>query len=231
MKRHSSQLGIWLFAALVLITGCNKKKAAIVPPNATAPTVSTAPPATSPAAEPATATPPVVIIPPSNQTNTNAGATKPKPKSRPRPTHARRNPPAGTSPAAGTTAAKETGGAPPATSAPTTTANATPPPVNTPPKTTVREGGTADPAPGVILPGMDQNEAAQQRHATEQLLQSTDDNLKGITRPLNDDERAMVEQIRNYMAQSRAATTDGDLLRANNLATKAHLLADALMKR
>jgi hypothetical protein len=95
----------------------------------------------------------------------------------------------------------------------------------------VREGGTADPAPGVILPGMDQNEAAQQRHATEQLLQSTDDNLKGITRPLNDDERAMVEQIRNYMAQSRAATTDGDLLRANNLAMKAHLLTDALMKR
>jgi hypothetical protein len=95
----------------------------------------------------------------------------------------------------------------------------------------VREGGAVDPAPNIILPGMDQNEAAQQRHATEQLLQSTDVTLKAITRPLNDDERAMVEQIRNYMAQSRAATTDGDLLRANNLAMKAHLLSDALIKR
>ncbi len=41
----------------------------------------------------------------------------------------------------------------------------------------------------------------------------------------------MVAQIRNYMTQSRAATTDGDLLRANNLAVKAHLLTDELIKR
>jgi hypothetical protein len=40
----------------------------------------------------------------------------------------------------------------------------------------------------------------------------------------------MVEQIKSYVTQSRAAITDGDLVRANNLALKAHLLSDALVK-
>ena len=78
---------------------------------------------------------------------------------------------------------------------------------------------------------MDHNEATQQRQAIDQLLQSTDAALKGINRPLSNEEKATVDQIRTYMAQSRAAETDGDLLRANNLATKAHLLSDSLVKR
>ena len=94
----------------------------------------------------------------------------------------------------------------------------------------MRDGGNPNP-PGDILPGMDHNEAAQQRQAIEQLLQSTDAALKGITRPLSTDEQATVEKIRTYMSQSRTAATDGDLLRANNLATKAHLLSDSLAKR
>jgi len=77
---------------------------------------------------------------------------------------------------------------------------------------------------------MDHSQEARQRELTQQLLSSTDANLKGITRPLTADERAMVDEIRNYMAQSRAAITDGDLTRASNLATKAHLLSDELVK-
>lgn len=232
MKRHSSQLAIWFFAGTVLITGCNKKKAATVPPQATAPTISTTSPATQPT-QPATTNQPIVIIAPSAPPNTNAGATKPKTKPKSRPTHAHKNvpgnPPASSATATGketntTTAVVASPPAPIASPSPNTTAN------NTPGKTIIREGGAADPVPGAILPGTDHNEAAQQRHATEQLLQSTDDALKTINRPLNDDERAMVDQIRNYMIQARAATTDGDFTRANNLAVKAHLLSDALVK-
>jgi len=226
MKRHSSQLGIWFFAAMMLITGCNKKKQATVPPQAQAPTVSTAP--TTQAPQPANQ--PTVIIPPSNQSG-NTTPAKPRGKPKPKPNHARKNPPPANAPASsGTTAGKETNPTlpPPVAAPPTTTASI--PLNNAPGKTVIHDGGTSDTTAGAIQPGMDQNEAAQQRHATEQLLQSTDDALKGINRPLNDDERAMVEQIHNYMAQSRAATTDGDLLRANNLAVKAHLLSDALAK-
>jgi len=77
---------------------------------------------------------------------------------------------------------------------------------------------------------MDHSQEARQRELTQQLLSSTDANLKGITRALTADERAMVDDIRNYMAQSRAAIADGDYIRANNLATKAHLLSDELIK-
>ena len=41
----------------------------------------------------------------------------------------------------------------------------------------------------------------------------------------------MVTQIKSYIAQSRKATSDGDFERAYNLAMKAHLLADALVKK
>ncbi|HZR28084.1 MAG TPA: hypothetical protein VFA71_04835 [Terriglobales bacterium] len=225
MKRHSSQLGIGLLAAITLLAGCNKKKQPTVPPQAQAPPISTPQPATQtpgqqiPVNQPPTTAP--ATPPPATST-----AAKPKAKTKPKTNHAKKNVPAVNTPATGkeASATPASPSASPPGPAPATTANI-------PNKTVVHDGGTPDASPGEILPGMDQNEAARQRNATEQLLQSTDDTLKGISRPLNDDERAMIEQIRNYMAQSRAAATDGDLLRANNLAVKAHLLSDALIKR
>lgn len=100
----------------------------------------------------------------------------------------------------------------------------------TPGKVVVDEGGVSEPPAQAISAGVDQNEAAHERQVTEQLLQSTDSNLKALNRTLNSDEQAMVEQIKSYVAQSRAASNDGDLVRANNLALKAHLLSDALAK-
>ena len=41
----------------------------------------------------------------------------------------------------------------------------------------------------------------------------------------------MVAQIKDYMAQSRKATADSDSVRAHNLALKARLLSDELVKR
>lgn len=222
MKRPSSQLGIWLSAAAILIAGCNKKPQPMIAPQAEAPTVSTpettTPPAATPPAtnEPAATTSIPVNEPPAQPAPT---ATKPATKPRARNNHARKTAPSQTS-------GKEANGTGSAASGQATTTTA----ANIPGKTTVvRDGGNSNP-PGDILPGMNHNEAAQQRQTIDQLLQSTDAALKAITRSLSSEERATVEQIRTYMAQSRSAETDGDLLRANNLATKAHLLSDSLAK-
>ncbi len=94
----------------------------------------------------------------------------------------------------------------------------------------VNEGGT-QPATSQLSPAVPNEQTAVQRQNTSQLLESTDYNLKNITRALNADEQAIVQHIHSYMQQSRDATRDGDTERAYNLALKAHLLCDELMKR
>ncbi len=71
----------------------------------------------------------------------------------------------------------------------------------------------------------------QQKQTTNELLDATEKNLKGLNRGLSHDEEIMVAQIKSYVAQSRSATKDGDFERAYNLAMKAHLLVDALVKK
>lgn len=66
--------------------------------------------------------------------------------------------------------------------------------------------------------------------STEQLLQTAENNLRRVTRQLNDGEQAMLRQVRNYITQSRTASRDGDLERAYNLAMKANLLSGELAK-
>lgn len=73
-------------------------------------------------------------------------------------------------------------------------------------------------------------QAEQQRQQTTNLLGAAENNLANIHRSLNADEQNMVAQIRNYIAQSRKAMSDGDLERAYNLANKANLLASELGK-
>ncbi|HYY69629.1 MAG TPA: hypothetical protein VE734_07845, partial [Terriglobales bacterium] len=58
----------------------------------------------------------------------------------------------------------------------------------------------------------------------------TQANLNSINRSLSSDEQAMVAQIKDYMAQSRKASADSDSVRAHNLALKARLLSDELVK-
>jgi hypothetical protein len=124
-----------------------------------------------------------------------------------------------------TTAPAKKPAAPAATATNTTTTTA--PPKQ---KTVVPEGGSTN-AGQQLSPGISNDQAMHQRQNTAQLLDSTDANLKSVTRALSSDEQAIVQQIRNYMQQSRAATTDGDIERAYNLAMKAHLLSDELVKR
>ncbi len=73
--------------------------------------------------------------------------------------------------------------------------------------------------------------ASQQRYTTEQLTSATEENLKKIAgRQLSPSQQQMVDQIKDFMEQSKQAIAAGDLERGNNLAMKARLLSDELVK-
>jgi hypothetical protein len=107
----------------------------------------------------------------------------------------------------------------------------TPTPEGAPRKIVIRQGGAREPA-AQIAPGMTPAEATRQRQNAEQLLSSTDDQLKQLAgRTLDAREQETAGQIRNYMVGARSALKEGDLRRASTLAEKAHLLAEDIVKR
>lgn len=69
------------------------------------------------------------------------------------------------------------------------------------------------------------------RQSTNQLLDSTEQSLKNLTRPLSRDEQDTVKNIHTYVSRSRAALQDQNLDLAHNLALKAHQLVDGLIKQ
>ncbi len=82
----------------------------------------------------------------------------------------------------------------------------------------------------MLTPGVSA-QTAYSREATEELLSATDANLKQATsRSLDANQEATVTQIKLFMEQANAAMKAGDLDRSHNLATKAHLLSDDLIK-
>jgi outer membrane biosynthesis protein TonB len=94
----------------------------------------------------------------------------------------------------------------------------------------------AEPAPtpqqtGQISPGPTPADGEKSQASTDQLLQGAEANLNGITRTLSKDEEAMRAQIREFIKQSRTATTENDPARAHTLAVKARLLSDELVKQ
>lgn len=97
-------------------------------------------------------------------------------------------------------------------------------------KKVVKNGGTADPVVQ-LAPGISAEQASNQRQSTAQLLSATDDNLKQLaSRQLDSTQQDSVSQIRKYMEQAKTAEAAGDVQRAHNLASKALLLADDLVK-
>ena len=100
----------------------------------------------------------------------------------------------------------------------------------TPAKRVVKDGGTAEPT-AQLSPSMSEDQASHSRQTTAQLLNATDSNLKeAANRTLNATQQEMVTQIRKYMEQANSALTAGDLQRGHNLALKAHMLSDDLLK-
>src|SRR5579871_917961 len=119
---------------------------------------------------------------------------------------------------------------PTAGSAPTQNSAATTAPAPcTPPKTIVRHGGTADPSIQ-LAGGAAGNQNSPQRDAANQLLGSTEANLKKISgQQLSTSQQDTVTQIRQFMAQSKAAVADGDMERARTLGWKAETLSEDLV--
>ncbi|MGB9106458.1 MAG: hypothetical protein WCC59_17020 [Terriglobales bacterium] len=195
-----------LLASMLALGGCKKKKPAVPPPQAQAPTISQPEPEVQPPV-PATSEPnrPQPEAPPPEPAPAATPAPAPKPKTKPRHTAKKQVPAQTVEKPAETPAEKE------------------------PSKTVVTEGGT-QPATPQLSASMSHDQAIHQKLNTNQLLEATDYNLKSISRALSADEQAMLQHIRSYMQQARDAAKDGDTERAYNLALKAHLLSDELIK-
>ena len=103
-----------------------------------------------------------------------------------------------------------------------------------PPRTVVEAEKTAPPpvaSMGQISPGPTPGDATHSQASTDQLLQGAEANLNSITRQLSKEEEAMRTQIREFINQSHNATKENDPARAHNLAVKARLLSDDLVKQ
>jgi hypothetical protein len=115
-------------------------------------------------------------------------------------------------------------------SAGSSSANSTALPPCPPPKKVVRNGGSTEPSIQLVGGGTTAEQAVHQR-STDQLIAATQENLKKIEgRQLSPSQQEMVNQIKQFMEQSKTAVAAGDLERGNNLALKAHLLSDELVK-
>jgi hypothetical protein len=94
----------------------------------------------------------------------------------------------------------------------------------------VRHGGTSEPSIQ-LAGGPVGDKASQERDNANQMLGSTEENLKKIAgKQLTSNQQDMVNQIRQFMEQSKSAVAAGDLDRARTLAWKAHLLSEELVK-
>jgi hypothetical protein len=98
-----------------------------------------------------------------------------------------------------------------------------------PRKVIVRNGGTSEPT--VELKGKTSAEQASNQRSTEQLMALTEENLGKIAGlPPDPSRRELVSEIRQFMEQSKSAIAAGDPDRGHNLAIKAHLLSEELVK-
>jgi hypothetical protein len=110
----------------------------------------------------------------------------------------------------------------------TTSAGQTPTPCPAP-KKVIRNGGSSEPS--IQLSGGTTGEQAMQQRSTEQLTAAIEENLKQIAgRQLTASQQDMVTQIKQFTDQSKSAIAAGDSERGHNLAEKAHLLSEELLK-
>ncbi|MGA9965222.1 MAG: hypothetical protein WBQ10_08465 [Terriglobales bacterium] len=98
----------------------------------------------------------------------------------------------------------------------------------TPEKKVVKNGGTDEPTVD-LSPDVNQKQASEQAKRADQLLASSNANLKKISgRQLSASQQDTVKQIQSYMDQVATAKKNGDMQRAYNLAVKANLLSAEL---
>jgi outer membrane biosynthesis protein TonB len=201
-----------LLVASVLLSGvgCEKKKPKL-PPQAKAPAEPISTPLPDQITETAPPPPPPATPPPQTTAQEQPQQKPPKrrvPKKKPSSTASAQN------------AAPVTTQQQPAPSNSTTIAMSHPP---------SNPAAEAPPDPAIAA-DVSSAQLNRQKQSTAQLIDETEKNISGL-KGLSGNEEEMLAQIRSYVSQSRKATTDGDFERAYNLANKAHLLADALLKK
>jgi len=105
------------------------------------------------------------------------------------------------------------------------------PPTNCPPKKViVRQGGTTEPTIQ-LAGGPGGEQTPSQQDTASQLLGPTEENLKKIAgHQLTPDQQDMVNQVHQFMEQTKSAVAAGDLDRARTLAWKAQTLSEELAK-
>lgn len=102
---------------------------------------------------------------------------------------------------------------------------------NCPPKKKiVHQGGTSE--SGIQLAGgAGSDQPAQTKDTSSQLLGPTEENLKKIAgHQLTSDQQDMVNQVHQFMEQTKSAVAAGDVERARTLAWKAQVLSEQLAK-
>lgn len=94
----------------------------------------------------------------------------------------------------------------------------------------MRQGSTSEPSIEVVG-GAEGRQASDERDTAIHMLETTEANLKKMEgTQLNSRQQDMVKQVREFMDQSKAATSSGDLDQARTLAWKAQLLSEELLK-
>ena len=103
-------------------------------------------------------------------------------------------------------------------------------PTNCPPaKVVVHQGGITEQSIQ-LAGGQTGNQASSERDTANRMLGTTEENLKKISgRQLNESEQGMVNQIHQFVAQSKTAVAAGNFDRARTLAWKAELLSEELL--
>jgi hypothetical protein len=94
----------------------------------------------------------------------------------------------------------------------------------------VQQGSTTEPSIE-LAGGASGAQASSERNTAIQMLETTEANLKKVeaTQP-DSNQQDMIKQIRQFMDQSKAANSAGDLDQARTLAWKAQLLSEELLK-
>jgi hypothetical protein len=110
----------------------------------------------------------------------------------------------------------------------TTTAPA-PPPAPTPPKPAL---GPKEPSPPPVLsPQIGSDSARRQKQEAEAKIEGAEDMVRHIDRKtLRDEQQEIFATIQSFLSKARKALSIGDSIRAFNLAEKAHILAEELVR-
>lgn len=99
-----------------------------------------------------------------------------------------------------------------------------------PSKVIVRQGSTSD-SSIELVGGAAGSQASDERKTAIEMLGIAETNLKKMDdSQLNSSQQDMIKQVHQFMDQSKAATSAGDLDQARTLAWKAQLLSEELLK-